>query len=54
MIHHERLQILKLTTLESRRVRGNLIEVFKIINGFEDVNYKDYFVVVYNSHHCLL
>jgi len=34
-----------LTTLESRRVRGDLIEVFKIINGFEDVNYKDYFVV---------
>jgi len=25
-------------------VRGDLIEVFKIINGFEDVNYKDYFV----------
>jgi len=36
---------LQLTTLESRRVRGDLIEVFKIINGFEDVNYKDYFVV---------
>ena len=42
---HERLQRLQLTTLESRRVRGDLIEVFKIINGFEDVNYKDYFVV---------
>ena len=26
-------------------MRGDLIEVFKIINGFEDVNYKDYFVV---------
>jgi len=26
-------------------VRGDLIEVFKIINGFEDINYKDYFVV---------
>jgi len=25
-------------------VRGDLIEVFKIINGFKDVNYKDYFV----------
>jgi len=31
--------------MESRRVRGDLIEVFKIINGFEYVNYKDYFVV---------
>ena len=26
-------------------MQGDLIEVFKIINGFEDVNYKDYFVV---------
>ena len=26
-------------------MRGDLTEVFKIINGFEDVNYKDYFVV---------
>ena len=32
-------------TFYVRRVRGDLIEVFKIINGFEDVNYKDYFVV---------
>jgi len=31
-------------------VRGDLIEVFKIINGFEDVNYKNYFVV---SNKCL-
>jgi len=38
-------QRLQLTTLVSRRVRGDLIEVFKIINGSEDVNYKDYFVV---------
>jgi len=45
LTYHDRLQRLQLTTLESRRVRGDLIEVFKIINGFEDVNYKDYFVV---------
>ena len=44
LTYHERLQRLHLTTLESRRVRGDLIEVFKIINDFEDVNYKDYFV----------
>jgi len=31
-------------------VRGDLIEVFKIISGFEDANYKDYFVV---SNTCL-
>jgi len=26
-------------------VRGDLIEVFKIINGFEHVNYKYYYVI---------
>jgi len=45
LTYHDWLQRLQLTTLESRRVRGDLIEVFKIINGFEDVNYKDYFVL---------
>jgi len=30
-------------------VRGDLIEVFKIINGFEDVNYKDYFEFVVSN-----
>ena len=29
---------MKLTTLVTRRVRGDLIEVFKIIKGFEDVD----------------
>ena len=41
--YHERLQRLQLTTLESRRVRGDLIEVYKIMNGFEDIDYRDYF-----------
>ena len=27
-----------LTTLETRRLRGDQIEVFKIVNGYEDVN----------------
>jgi len=41
--YHERLQRLQLTTLESRRVRGDLIEVYKIMNGFEDIDYMEYF-----------
>ena len=32
------LKRLKLTTLETRPIRGDLIEVLKIIKGFEDVN----------------
>jgi len=57
LTYHKRLQRLQLTTLESRTVRGVLIEVFKIINGFEDVNYKDYFVVSntgLRGHECKL
>ena len=33
--YHERLHRLQLTTLENRKVRGDLIEVYKIVNGFE-------------------
>ena len=28
----------RLTTLETRRLRGDLIEVFKILNGYEDID----------------
>ena len=36
--YNDRLKELSLTTLETRRKRGDLIEAFKIIKGFEDVN----------------
>ena len=38
--YYDRLKRLKLTTLETMRVRGDLIEVFKIIKGFEEVDSK--------------
>jgi len=41
--HDERLQKSGLTTLETRRLRGDLIEMFKIINGFDDINYQKNF-----------
>ena len=34
--YRQRLQRLRLTTLLERRMRGDLIETFKIINGFVD------------------
>jgi hypothetical protein len=38
MSYEERLKFLDMITLETRRVRGDLIEVFKIMKGLEDVN----------------
>ena len=39
----ERLKLFNLTTLETRRIRGDLIEVFKILKGYEDVNAQTFF-----------
>ena len=33
--YEQRLIAVKLTTLETRRLRGNLIEMFKILKGFD-------------------
>ena len=41
--YEERLALLQTTSLESRRIRGDLIQVFQIMNGFDDVNKDDYF-----------
>ena len=40
--YEERLKECRLTTLETRRLRGDLIETFKIMMGYEDIN-KDIF-----------
>ncbi len=37
--YNERLEQLGLTTLETRRQRGDLIQTFKIIRGFEKVEF---------------
>ena len=46
--YEQRLSELMLTTLETRRLRGDLIQVFKIMKGFDDLNYQDFFVVSTN------
>jgi len=41
--YEERLRKLNLTTLETRRIRGDLIEVFKIMHGFENIDRNQFF-----------
>jgi len=38
--YENRLKVAGLTTLSERRIRGDLIEVFKILKGFSNVDYK--------------
>jgi hypothetical protein len=41
--YNDRIQILRLTTLETRRVRADMLEVFKILKGYEGVNGECFF-----------
>ena len=41
--YEERLHMLGMTTLETRRIRGDLIEVFKIMKGFDKVEEQHFF-----------
>jgi hypothetical protein len=44
MTYEEQLKRANLTTLECRRLRGDLIEVFKIMKGMEDISWETFFI----------
>ena len=48
--YSQRLKELGLTTLEERRKRGDLIEVFKIMHGFDNLDRSQFFTLVSEVH----
>ena len=47
LTYEERLKECRLTTLETRRLRGDQIEVFKILNGYENIDSNIFFEITY-------
>ena len=47
----DRLKMLNLPTLKYRRKRGDLIQVFKILNGHYDINWQVFFTLDTNRTH---
>ena len=45
----QRLCELDIHSLETRRLRGKLIEVFKILNKFENIDYRQFFRYDFND-----
>ena len=49
MPYLERLKVLKLYPLEIRQIRGDFIEVFKIMNGLVEIRPEDVFFILHNT-----
>ena len=48
--YEERLQRLKMTTLEKRWLRRDMIETWKVLNGKEDIDCSRFFQMATASH----
>lgn len=44
LLNEERLRVLGLITLKERKVRGDMIKVYKLLSGFEKVDYSRFFL----------
>ena len=47
--YKDRLALCQLSTLEGRRLRGDLIQAFKLLKGLDQINYNNFFVIDVNS-----
>jgi hypothetical protein len=49
--YDKRLELLRLTTLENRRFRADMLELFKILKGFEGISADSFFRVLLELVH---
>ena len=46
LTYEDRLKLLQLTTLEDKRIRGDLIKVYKLIHGIDNVDHTQFFTII--------
>ena len=47
--YKDRLALCQLSTLKGRRLRGDLIQAFKLLKGLDQINYNNFFVLDVNT-----
>ena len=47
--YEDRSALCQLSTLEGRRLRGDLIQAFKLLKGLDQINYNNFFVLHVNT-----
>ena len=47
--YEDRLALCQLSTWEGRRLRGDLIQAFKLLKGLDQINYNNFFVLDVNT-----